>query len=752
MIIGKPTNVTTRRRRERYWVAAVMLLIVICGYLEGWFYQFRADLPPLGNFLLFALINLNVLLLLLLAYLLLRNIVKLVFERKKSVLGSNLRTRLVVAFVGVTLIPTVPLFGLATQFISFSLDYWFSQQVEQSLEQSVALGKDLLGLEKAKLAADGRAIGAELQGLAPAWSGGPVSERREDLDALLRRHDLLALIELDPRQRVPRQIWRDDIAEENRRAIVDFLRSAAATAGSNPRVLYDDADQVFLAPVPISDSIDDAAAAATTVAATATTAAAMVWAVQALPEGVADKLNAVSSGYENYLQLKLLQHPLKVSHFIVFSIVTLLVIFGAVWLGFTLARSITVPIQELLSATERIAQGDLEVRLDWSRQDEMGRLVASFNKMVHDLGESRRQLAGAYAALQDSHVELERRRRYMEIVLTNIGAGVASVDSNGVIVTLNRAAEGMFGVAGTEAVGRPYSEVLEAHQLDIVKSFVAMHQLSRQQNLEQQCRLMIGNKALILLIKVSILRDERDRYLGVVAVFEDLTDLEKAHRMAAWREVARRIAHEIKNPLTPIQLSAQRLRRRYPELVNADQGIFDECTRMIVDQVAQMKLLVNEFSNFARLPQANPVPCRLLELIQETLTLYRHGYPRVSFELEESDPPLPVLRIDRDQFQRVMVNLLDNAVHALDGEVRRVEVRLSHDPVLRIARIELADTGSGLSAEDKLRIFEPYYSKKDKGTGLGLAIVASIVADHHGFVRVRDNLPKGTVMVIELPT
>lgn len=751
MIIGKPAAVRTRRRRERYWVAAVLLLIVICGFLEGWFYQFRADLPPLGNFFLFALINLNVLLLLLLVYLLLRSIVKLVFERNKRVLGSNLRTRLVVAFVGVTLIPTVPLFGLATQFISFSLDYWFSQQVEQSLEQSVALGKDLLGLEKAKLAADGRAIAAELQGLTPAWSGGPAGERREDLEALLRRHDLLALIDLDQQQRVPRQLWREDIAEENRRAIVDFLRSAAATAGSNPRVLYDDADQVFIAPVPISGSSGDAAAA-TALAETATLAVAMVWAVQALPEGVADKLNAVSSGYENYLQLKLLQHPLKVSHFIVFSIVTLLVIFGAVWLGFTLARSITVPIQELLSATERIAQGDLEVQLDWSRRDEMGRLVASFNKMVHDLGESRQQLAGAYAALQDSHKELERRRRYMEIVLTNIGAGVASVDSNGVIVTLNRAAEGMFGVQASEVVGRPYSEVLQAHHLDIVKSFVATHQLGRQQDLEQQCRLMIGNKALILLIKVSILRDEQDRYLGVVAVFEDLTDLEKAHRMAAWREVARRIAHEIKNPLTPIQLSAQRLRRRYPELVEADQEIFDECTRMIVDQVAQMKLLVNEFSNFARLPQANPVPCRLLELIQETLALYRHSYPQVSFELKESDPPLPVLRIDRDQFRRVMVNLLDNAVHALDGEPRRVEVRLSHDPVLRIARIELADTGSGLSAEDKLRIFEPYYSKKDKGTGLGLAIVASIVADHHGFVRVRDNLPKGTVMVIELPT
>lgn len=740
MLIGKPASTQTRRRRERYWVALVLVLIVVFGFLEGWFYQFRADLPPLGNFLLFALINLNVLLLLLLTYLVLRNIVKLVFERKRNLLGSNLRSRLVIAFVCLTLIPTIPLFGLATQFISFSLDYWFSHQVEHSLEQSVSLGKDFLEIEKAKLVSDSRSIATDLVALNSTWTGASATAIEQSLQRFLQHHELTALIQLQADRKVARQAWVATAPAENRRSIQEFIESSGSGAVTGKVAVYDDTDQVFICslfqPAGIEQNLGEFKP---------------ILAIRELPGGVAEKLKAVTTGYENYLQLKLLQHPLKVSHFIVFSIVTLLVIFGAIWFGFFLARTITVPIQELLSATERIAHGDLEIQLEWSRDDEMGKLVSSFNKMVHDLRDSRQQLAGAYSALQDSHLELEQRRRYMEIVLTNIGAGVVSVDSNGLIVTLNRSAEQMFGFPGQDVIGCSYADFLQSHHMDIVKEFVSMHQLSRQSNLEQQFQVMIGNKAMILLIKVSILRDDQDRYLGVVAVFDDLTDLEKAHRMAAWREVARRIAHEIKNPLTPIQLSAQRLRRRYPELLSSDRGIFDECTKMIVDQVSQMKQLVNEFSSFARLPQASPAPCQLVDLIQETLSLYRHSYPRVDFELVEQDQPFPVLRIDRNQFRRVMVNLLDNAVHALDGHRQRVEVRLFHDPILRIARIELADTGSGLSAEDKLRIFEPYYSKKEKGTGLGLAIVASIVADHHGFVRVRDNLPNGTVFIIELP-
>ena len=260
---------------------------------------------------------------------------------------------------------------------------------------------------------------------------------------------------------------------------------------------------------------------------------------------------------------------------------------------------------------------------------------------------------------------------------------------------------------------------------------------------------MIGNRLITLLVTVSILHDEEGQYLGIVVVFDDLTELEKAQRMAAWREVARRIAHEIKNPLTPIQLSAQRLRRKYLQSFTKDGKIFDECTSTIVNQVDELKLLVNEFSNFARMPAANPSPNDLPEIVQETISLFRETHPSTSFTFEQHNP-LPLLDLDREQMKRVMINLLDNAVDAVDGN-GEIRVSVSFDEILKIARLEISDNGPGISAKDKIGMFEPYFSTKEKGTGLGLVIVSNIIADHHGFIRVRDNQPHGTTIVIELP-
>jgi len=468
------------------------------------------------------------------------------------------------------------------------------------------------------------------------------------------------------------------------------------------------------------------------------------------PAQITEKLMAISAGYEDYLQLKLLQHPLKRSHFITFSIITLLVIFGAIWFGFFLAKNITVPIQALVSATQSVADGDLSLQLDSDREDEIGMLMTSFNKMVRDLREGREQLASAYAALQQSHAELEDRRRYMEIVLRDIAAGVVSVDAEGTIVTMNKSAEVTFGLQAEQARGRPYSEFLQPPHLEIVKAFMQVYRMSRQPYLEQQVQVIIGNRPMVLLIKVSVLRDDRNQYIGMVVVLDDLTDLEKAQRMAAWREVARRIAHEIKNPLTPIKLSAQRLRRKHADLLAPEGSIFDQCTRTIIERVDHMKHLVDEFSKFARLPRAQPTLCNLATIVEEVLSFYQLTYPRVAFGLAK-DAALPPLKLDREQFKQVMINLLDNALHALDGGRGSIEIGLFYDPILKIARLECSDDGHGVSPEDKLRMFEPYYSTKEKGTGLGLAIVASIIADHNGFVRVRDNQPKGTVIVIELP-
>ena len=733
-----PPHVNRYRRKERFWLVTVLLLVVIFGFLGGWFFEFQSDLSLLNNILLFGLINLNVILLLLLAYLVLRNIVKLIFERKRNILGHKLRTRLVIAFMGLCLIPTLPLFWIATQFISFSLEYWFSHQVEQSLEQSVELGKDYLREEKRDLALDSQLVKNELlkffalTGLFPKNSEQfylPLLEQY-NIDGIFLTNGSGALI------------WQVNSVQLSSFDIKKLPGCSPEATMSLPKVEnFSLSDQreglVSIVPVSISDG-------------SLQMMSARLVAVRLLPSIITEKLAAITSGYEDYLQLKLLQSPLKTSNFITFSIVTLLVIFAAIWFGFFLAKNMTVPIQSLVSATQQVAEGNLNIQLKSERQDELGLLINSFNNMVQDLNESREQLDSAYLALQQHHGELEDRKKYMEIVLKNIAAGVISVDADGNIVTMNKSAEVTFGLHAEHVKGKHYASLLEPEHMDIVKSFMHLHHQSHQDYLEQQVRVALNNGPRTLLIKASVLRDEQNAYMGLVVVLDDLTDLEKAQRMAAWREVARRIAHEIKNPLTPIQLSAQRLRRRYSRLLEEQESIFDECTRTIVQQVEHMKHLVNEFSKFARLPQVQLTPCDLPTIVEESLTMYRHTYPQISLLLD-IDGEFPTLLLDPVQFKQVMVNLLDNAIHALGEEQGEIEVKLLYDPILKIARLECSDTGHGISPQDKLRMFEPYYSTKEKGTGLGLTIVASIVADHSGFIRVRDNAPKGTVISIELP-
>ena len=246
-----------------------------------------------------------------------------------------------------------------------------------------------------------------------------------------------------------------------------------------------------------------------------------------------------------------------------------------------------------------------------------------------------------------------------------------------------------------------------------------------------------------------MLRDEQGDVLGTVLVLDDMTQMMKAQRMAAWREVARRIAHEIKNPLTPIQLSAQRLRKRYLSRFSGDEAVFDECTEMIIKSVDELKNLVNEFSNFARMPAIQPEPNDLNALIRETLTLYQEAHRGVAF-LFRPDEHLPQIKIDRDQIKRVVINLLENAVAAME-EQGEVTISSRYDVELKMASFAVADNGPGITPEDKPRLFEPYFSTKKAGTGLGLAIVSSVVTDHSGFVRVKDNRPRGACFIVELP-
>ncbi|MFH1091741.1 MAG: ATP-binding protein, partial [Pseudomonadota bacterium] len=460
-------------------------------------------------------------------------------------------------------------------------------------------------------------------------------------------------------------------------------------------------------------------------------------------------IEKVRAGLESYRQLKKLQDPIKITHYIALTIVALLSVFISTWIAFHLAKGITGPIMELAEGTDKIAKGDYDFTIEVKSTGEIGTLVGSFNRMTRDLKAGKTELTQKNIALQKSNTELDQRRRYMETILQNVAAGVISADAQGLITIINHSAEEILKVKSQDVLSRPFTEILAPEYRDVLEEMIRSANSSPRGYAERHVRLKINGQGMNLKIHLSRLKDQNERELGLVIVVDDLTELEKAQRMTAWREVARRIAHEIKNPLTPIQLSAQRLRRKYAGDFGEDGQLFDECTLMIIRQVEELKRLVGEFSNFARLPEVNPTPNDLAEIVSETLMLYQEAHKEVEFVFER-DPELPVFNLDREQIKRALINLLDNAVAAVDGH-GRIEINLVYNKLLKMARLEVADNGAGIDPADRARLFEPYFSTKKHGTGLGLAIVSTIVAGHNGYIRVQDNQPHGTRFIIELP-
>jgi two-component system nitrogen regulation sensor histidine kinase NtrY len=466
-----------------------------------------------------------------------------------------------------------------------------------------------------------------------------------------------------------------------------------------------------------------------------------------IPRDLSEKMQSINRGFAEYQQIKMLKKPIQITYYITLSIVALLVLFCAVWFGFYLAKTISIPIKELAEGTRRVAEGELSFSISSVADDEIGSLVASFNKMTKDLETSRQQLELSASMLKQQNIEIEEKRQHLEIVLKSVSAGVVTLDADGLISTMNKSAEKMLNIKAEQVLSQSYKTLLRGQYLDLAQEIMGNLIPSRGNTVELPLKLIIEGRPRSFLVSVNALKDDTGRNMGVLIVFDDLTELEKGQRMAAWREVARRIAHEVKNPLTPITLSAQRLKRKYSGQLN--EPVFEECTQTIIEHVDLIRNLVNEFSSFARFPSANPKPCKLLPIIEETVALYKEGHPNIDFKINNSSD-IPFLNLDRQQIKQALINLIDNAIAAIK-EAGKITATVSHDPILKRVRLEIADDGEGISDEDKTRLFEPHFSTKKSGMGLGLTIVNSIIADHNGMINVQDNMPRGAKFVIELP-
>ena len=710
-------------------------MVALLTFIETRTIQFGADIPVSNTILMFILININLLLLILLIFLVFRNLVKLLYDRRRKVMGAKLRTRLVVAFIVLTIVPTVVLFFFSINFITASLDFWFNVPIEQALQNSLRVGSSLYNRESDNNQFFLERISYQIQSknlLSPAKK-----KRLAKYIRVVQREFNFDAVEVYSAntQRLSLALTSELAGDDLGLVSTENLQKEIPGGGA----------WTITQEIPTGELIKTIGTVPFGVK--AAEALAYVVLTILIPPELYENLESISRGFEEYQQVKLYKKPIQITYYISLSIVALLVLFCAIWFGFYLAKTISIPIKELAEGTRKVAEGDLGFTIGSVADDEIGSLVDSFNKMTRDLRTSREQLELSAHKLKKQNIEIEEKRHYIEFVLKSVSAGVVTLTANGMVSTINKSAENMLGVNSEAVLNKSFNTLLKVQNEDLADEIMTNLAFARNTTIEVPLKLIVQGRPRSFLVTVSVLKDDAGEHMGIVMVFDDLTEMEKGQRMAAWREVARRIAHEVKNPLTPITLSAQRLKRKYSKDLN--EPVFDECTQTIIDHVDLIRNLVNEFSSFARFPSANPKPCDLMPIIEETIALYREGHPNIKFEAHNTGD-IPLLNLDRQQIKQAFINLIDNAIGAIKKE-GCISFEVTYDSILKRTRIEVADNGPGIDNQNKTRLFEPNFSTKKTGMGLGLTIVSTIIADHHGIISVQDNVPKGAKFVIELP-
>lgn len=726
------------RKDNRFIVGFLTLLLAV---FSGIYYLLQSGkgLPGTlvaNRLVFFVLWYINVLLILTILFILFRSLFRIVVDRQR--LGSRFKTKLVLSAIVLSAIPVLIPFPFATTFLIDLFDQWFSLPIEevvaQAAETSNALSEQI---ESTNLRDAGRVL-VEVE----PFDFQDLDEIPEifDLASVLRREldaDYLAVfdgIEMICGFANPRVLRRDP----QFRSLNRFLREAMQDGQAIHLVDSLDIDgRLILAaratqrrPVEPSTNEDTEGPPEPgyTVAVIGTV----------LPADIASKQEQLLLTYQDYLKTKALKEELRTSYLLILLMVTLLVIVAFSSIGLRLARRLTAPMQALATATRRISAGDYSHRVDVEVDDELGVLVNAFNHMTEEL-QRNKQLVD-----RRSRELLEASKR-IRAVIQNVAAGVLSIDVDGSIRTCNGAALKILN-QGEEIVGQPIEEVwsdpergqlIEPLTADMEAGEVAAHQI----------RMTVAGVWKTLEVKVTALPGADDSPGGRVVVLEDLTELLYAQKMAAWNDVARRIAHEIKNPLTPIKLTAERLLRKHQKQDPRLGEHLEEGMEVIGAEVATLKNMVDEFSRYARMPRPQPREVDLERFIHETVSLYRGVKPGIDVESRVAEDAATA-HFDPDQLKSVLTNLLDNAVEALQspGEVV-VSTARSNGAVL----LHVADNGPGIPARDRDKVFLPYYSTKGRGTGLGLAIVQRIVAEHHARLRVDDNKPQGTVFTLEIP-
>jgi two-component system nitrogen regulation sensor histidine kinase NtrY len=692
------------------------------------------DFSPdfLASAFLYGLTVVNLTLLIVLVFVLGRHIARVVMEYRRGVLGAGFRMRLMFVLSSMAVVPSLLLIGVGSDLIQQTVDRWFNVDVERILYASQALEASMRESVVDTNRTHARLLASEfsrrrLLDASQSRLRGTVQVRARELDLEMvsvfnTEGELVAL--MDPR--LPSLVPESASAER-------LVSAALAGRESEATVVFGRGELVRVA-VPVAD--EERVVGAVVVS-------------KFLSGELAAQAAEVRERYHKFRQAEASKEPIKAVYLSLFLLPALAILFGAVWLSLYLARRISVPLRLVAEGAERIASGERGVHVDFPAQnDEFAALIASFNRMSERLARSEEEVDHGRAGLTRKNVELEERRSLMETVLETVGTGIVVVDAEGTTSAANATARRLLGMED-RVIGRRLEDCLTGPGRAQIPRLVGRLLSGRVARHEREVQFAERGRERHLAVTIVPLPGQPGTPPGAVVVLDDLTPLIRAQKVAAWGEVARKLAHEVKNPLTPIQLSAQRIRRAYLKQAPDLERVVIECTGAIVQEVEALENLVDEFSQFARLPPINLVSASLREVIEQTLSLYDGQFAGVRFDRQLA-PDLPQVRIDPAQIKRVLVNLVDNAI-AATGEGGTVSIATEFERSQGRVRIAVSDDGPGLSPEAKEKLFVPSFSTKRHGTGLGLAIVNLIVREHQGVIRVEGNKPTGARFIVELP-
>jgi PAS domain S-box-containing protein len=698
------------------------------------------------TFSLYVLSTINFLAFIVLLMVLVRNLIKLRRERQ---VGAHFKRRVVVFSIGLSVLPVLFLFFTTTGFINRSIDKWFGLPGDEILKSASSMEGLTRAREQESLARLSATLVELLAATAPP-------EQVAVLEREVDRHRLTLARLIDDQGVQLLQIEGDEPAPP--------ASLVAELVGWGRTLTLGGAPLTKTFPVRSSPSLKEPVPLylLAGVSLPPSSPPRFLLIARRLPTELSESLQRIQSFQTTYQTLKVSQKGYRNTAMQTLGLVTLLVLFIAVWMAIHLSRGVADPVRKLAEATTRIRGGDLTFRADVVGADELAALATSFNEMTAELAENRRQLESSALDLQAINAALEERRQYIEAILQSLSAGVISLDVLGQVQTINQAALRLLRIEGIPTPGVALEGLLPEAQRDELRRLI--RRAARSRSISQEVHFTLANQVTLdATVTVTALLDVTGQVRGAVIVIEDLSELIEAQRRAAWSEVARRMAHEIKNPLTPIRLSAERLAKHLlggaegngppPHCLTERQTqLVRECTGMIGTEVATLQRMVDEFSRFARLPAIRLEEASLNEVVRDALRLYDGHLGGVTLE-SQLDPELPVSRIDAEQLRQVLVNLIENALDFLADcpGARRLLVTTRHVPERESIELVVADTGPGIPLDHRERIFDPYFSTRKRGTGLGLAIVSRIVAEHHGRIRVSENHPQGAVMTVELP-